>query len=68
MEITVNGEKEEIDAGLSIRQYIQQKGQNPQKVVVEYNGQIVKRKEWEDLQLQQDDTLEVLKFMGGGAR
>jgi len=67
MEITVNGEIEEVVSPLSIQKYIENKGQDPEKVVVEYNGNIVKQKQWSAIELQDGDKLEVLKFMGGGA-
>ena len=65
MEITVNGKRETIQP-CSIAQFIETKGLKPGGVVVEHNRQIVRQPEWDAIQLQNDDTLELLNFVGGG--
>ena len=65
MKITVNGNPETIDA-CSIAGYLAGKGLTGEGVVVEHNYQIVKRAEWSKVQLNENDNLEVLSFVGGG--
>ena len=68
MDITVNGKQEDISQGISILDFLQEKDQQPQQVVVEYNGKIIQREKWSDIIIKENDNLEVLKFVGGGSR
>ncbi len=65
MEIIVNGKRETIRP-CSLAQFIEDKGLKPGGVVVEHNRKIVRQPEWDAIQLQDDDTLELLSFVGGG--
>lgn len=51
---------------MNIAEFILVKGLNPETIIVEYNGSLVKRQEWIHLILQGNDCLEILKFVGGG--
>lgn len=66
MLITVNGEQKSLEQPISLLEFLQQKGINPGKVVVEHNYQIVKTENWAQLILQENDNLEILAFVGGG--
>ncbi|WHH60696.1 sulfur carrier protein ThiS [Petroclostridium sp. X23] len=66
MEITLNGKKEVLDKEMTLLELIEYKGLNPISVVVEYNANIVKKEEWDNISLKENDTLEVLRFVGGG--
>lgn len=65
MIITVNGQSEEITP-CSLEAYILGKGLETVGVVVEHNYRIVKRDEWDTIQLRDKDNLEILSFVGGG--
>ena len=62
----VNGESIEVQEGTTLSDYLQQKGVNPQLVVVEYNREIVRRETWHEVVLQESDKIEILAFVGGG--
>lgn len=66
MTITLNGKKAEFDDGISLIELLSIKGLEPERVVVEYNFQVLKREEWDKVILKENDTLEVLRFVGGG--
>ena len=66
MNITVNGKKEKIEKDISLLRFLQQKGIDPDTVVVEYNYEVVKKEEWDGIILKENDNLEVLRFVGGG--
>jgi sulfur carrier protein len=66
MQIRVNGSLETIPFSLSIKEYLLNKGLKPESVVIELNGQVVKREQWERIVLKENDELEVLRFVGGG--
>ena len=65
MRITINGKSETIEP-CTILALVQSKGLTVKSLVVEHNRKIVKRDQWELIQLQEDDTLELLSFVGGG--
>lgn len=64
--VTVNGKKEQIAERTSVLQYISGKNIDPKTVVVELNMDIIKREQQEQIFLQDDDNLEILRFVGGG--
>ncbi len=68
MKVQINGEQETLEEenDISILDFLEMKGQDPQKVVIEYNGEIVKQKKWSQINLKENDQLEILKFVGGG--
>ncbi|NLY43427.1 MAG: sulfur carrier protein ThiS [Clostridiaceae bacterium] len=66
MTIVLNGKKEVLEQQKSIRDLLISKNIDPNTVVVEYNGDIVKREEWANIFLNEDDVLEVVRFVGGG--
>lgn len=66
MKIIVNGENLELDDHITLQDFLQEKDINPVMVVVEYNGQILKRQDYSNIVLKENDQLEVLRFVGGG--
>lgn len=67
MRLVVNGEQ--IDCGDSLKVselLVEQKVKMPDMVSVEINGQILRRTEFEQTVLKNDDKVEFLYFMGGG--
>ncbi len=65
MKITVNGEIETIEP-CTIDDYLAHKDLNRSALVVEHNQQIVKQHLWGEIRLEENDTLELLSFVGGG--
>jgi len=66
MKIMLNGKKTEIDDGLKLTDLIAARGLEPERLVVEYNYNIAKREDWDNICLKESDNLEVLRFVGGG--
>lgn len=66
MNIQYNGKILELSEGLSVEQFIRQKGLHPETVIVEYNFQLVTREAWTSIVLKENDSLEILRFVGGG--
>jgi len=64
--ITVNGKKEIIEEGATVAGLIALKGLNPDTIIVEYNHDLIKKGEWSDIALKENDRLEILRFVGGG--
>ncbi len=66
MVILLNGKKTEIREEKTLKELINEKGLEPDRIVVEYNYQVLKQEEWEKTILKENDNLEVLRFVGGG--
>ncbi len=65
MEITINGQTETV-APCTLSQLVRQKGLDPHGLVIEHNLKIIRQAQWDTLQLRENDTLELLSFVGGG--
>lgn len=66
MRIIVNGEERMVNTSLSLYDYIESLGVSCQRVVVEYNGEILPREKWKETILSEGDKLEIVHFVGGG--
>ena len=66
MLLTINGTPVDISAPCSILEYLQQKNLEPLHVVVERNGALVPREAFVNCMLVESDTIEILRFVGGG--
>ncbi len=69
MQVIINGEIEQLEeAALNITQLLEvKKVDSPDMVSVQLNGEIVERETFDTTILTNDDELEFLYFMGGGA-
>ena len=63
--VKINGEEKAI-AGRKLLEYLKTSGFEPDKVVVERNLEIVPRDELGNVTIQEEDSIEVLRFVGGG--
>lgn len=69
MKLILNGEDrdfESLSAGSTVEQFVDQLKFQGDRVAVELNGDIVSRKRWREVQLNEGDKLEVVHFVGGG--
>ena len=67
MKIVVNGEQVNCSDSLTVDELlVEQKVKMPEMVSVELNGQVLRRTEFEETSLKDDDRVEFLYFMGGG--
>lgn len=66
MEIVVNGKKEKLPEPMLLEDFLKGKGLERQGIVVELNREIVPREAWPATTIRENDTLEILRFIGGG--
>ena len=64
--ITVNGKKETIKENTRIYDFLVLKKLSPDRVVVEYNLDVLNRESLDNSVLRADDNLEILRIVGGG--
>ena len=63
--VKINGEEKAL-AGQNLLAYLQEAGFEPERVVVERNLDIIPKDEFGNTIIQDEDVIEVLRFVGGG--
>ena len=63
--VIINGEVKEI-AGKNLLEYLKENGFNPEHLVVERNFEIIPKEQFGSVTIQDEDMIEVLRFVGGG--
>jgi len=66
MTITLNGDEREIPDGLTVEGLLAHLDLHPRTIVVERNGDILRRDAYSSVQVEQGDQLELVHFVGGG--
>jgi thiamine biosynthesis protein ThiS len=66
LRVTVNGEERELTEGMTLQALIQQLALAPDRLAVERNRDVVRRADWPQTVLQEDDRIEIIHFVGGG--
>jgi sulfur carrier protein len=66
MRLVVNGKPREVEGPLTLSGYLAALGLHERMIVVERNGEIVRREQYAETHLQPDDTLEIVQMMAGG--
>ncbi|WP_320667152.1 sulfur carrier protein ThiS [Prochlorococcus sp. MIT 1307] len=70
MRLTINGEEKAIEPSknpLTLSKLIEQLGHHPRLIVVEFNGAILPPDKWEQQNVEDGDTLEIVTIVGGGS-
>lgn len=62
----VNGEKAPWEAGLTVEKLLEIRNYRTDRVAVEMNGKIVPKKNYPTEEIQEEDRLEIVSFVGGG--
>jgi thiazole synthase len=66
LQVTVNGESRSFEKALSVRALLAALGQDPAKVAVERNLEIVPRSQYDAVMVGEGDKFEIVHFIGGG--
>ena len=64
--VQLNGKEREIDRGHTVRSLLETLDLRPGMVVVELNRDILERDSYEDFDVSEGDTIELVHFVGGG--
>jgi len=68
LRIEVNGDNTEIANGSSISELLRVLDLKPDRLAIEVNRRIVRRSCWDSTTLAEGDKVEIVHFVGGGAR
>ena len=66
MKIFVNGECAECEPGLTIEDLVRRYRLSAETTLVEHNGLALRRREWSERSLGENDRLEFLRVAAGG--
>jgi thiamine biosynthesis protein ThiS len=66
MEITINGEKKTLSEERNLAELLVHFGLPSERVAVELNREVVRKKDWQAIKVSDGDKLEVIHFVGGG--
>ena len=66
MQITLNGERFELDQPVTVAALLTQLDIDSRRVAVEHNLAILKRQRFPEVIVNEGDTLEIVNFVGGG--
>ena len=64
--LTVNGKEREIEGAMDIPSFLKANGIDTQYIAVAHNGVILRREEFPTVMLDEGDTLEIVRPVGGG--
>ncbi|OGR34837.1 MAG: thiamine biosynthesis protein ThiS [Desulfobacula sp. RIFOXYB2_FULL_45_6] len=65
MKIHLNGEKKVSRAG-TLMDLILEQGLDPSSLIAEVNFKIIPQEAWKSIPIREEDTIELLSFVGGG--
>ncbi len=66
MKIIVNGEERLLEAEVVVADYVQSLDLDPETVVVEIDGRIITRHDYQSTLLLDGAEVELIRFIGGG--
>lgn len=62
----VNGNHVALDQNQTLLTFLTSQGLNIDTIAVEHNGEILSKEAYSQVLLSEDDTLEIVRFVGGG--
>ena len=68
MKVYVNGELKELSGEPSLSDLVTQLELPAARIAIELNREVVRRGEWGRTMLKAEDRIEIVHFVGGGAR
>ena len=66
MRLRLNGEERELHDGCTVAELVEELGLRPEIVAVERNRELVRRREYDRVQLADGDAVEIVTLVGGG--
>ena len=66
MNVIINGETKEIPEEINLSRLLELFDLPSERIAIELNKEVVRKKDWETIQVGDGDRLEVIHFVGGG--
>ncbi|HEX5874967.1 MAG TPA: sulfur carrier protein ThiS [Pyrinomonadaceae bacterium] len=68
MRVYINGESREVQGTPTLAELITQLDLPAARIAVELNREVVRRSDWGNTALHEDDRIEIVHFVGGGVQ
>ena len=66
MTLEINGEIRSLPSIKNIEELLRHLGLGQDRIAVEVNRQLIRRREWDRTPLNESDKIEIVQFVGGG--
>jgi len=66
MKIFVNGEIRELNQEMNLQEFLKHLSMPSERIAVELNKEVVRKKDWETIKINDADKIEIIHFVGGG--
>ena len=66
MKVFINGETREITKQVNLVELLKEFSLPSERIAIELNKQVVRRKDWESIFVNDADRIEIVHFVGGG--
>lgn len=66
MKVTINGDQKEFVNDVSLLQLLKQLDLPNERIAIELNKDVVRKKDWENIKISDQDKIEIIHFVGGG--
>jgi thiamine biosynthesis protein ThiS len=66
MLVKLNGKESDVTEFFSLQDLVQSRGLKKNMVIIELNGEIIRREQWDRTRLKSNDSLEIIQIIGGG--
>ena len=66
MKLKINGKDVSVGPKKTLSELLSEKKLHQEKIIVEHNLKIIPKEEWHNIALGDNDTVEIVSFVGGG--
>lgn len=66
MQIFINGETRELESELNLLELLEKLELPTTRIAIELNKSVVRKKDWETINVSDADKIEIIHFVGGG--
>ena len=66
MKVFINGETREIEKQLNLLELLREFSLPSERVAIELNKEVVRKRDWENIFINDADKIEIVHFVGGG--
>jgi thiamine biosynthesis protein ThiS len=66
MKVFINGETKEISKRVNLLELLSEFSLPSERIAIELNREVVRKKDWESILINDADKIEIVHFVGGG--
>ena len=66
MNVTINGEIKELADEVNLAELLNNLDLPTTRIAIELNNDVVRKKDWQDIKVSDQDKIEIIHFVGGG--